>query len=286
MGEVSGPLPGPTPRIDRPAQQMVSMTLGDRPFTLYVPSSYRIGTALPLLVMLHGYTSSGSRQENYLKIAPEAEARGILYAVPDGTTDTQGDRFWNATNACCNFYGSTVDDSTYLAEVIAAVSARYSVDPARVYLAGHSNGAFMSFRMACEHADLIAAIAVLNGAMLNDMSRCKPSQPVSVLNIRGDADNLIRNGGGQFRGNPYPSTEATVRDWVTLDGCGATPVSSEMMLDLASDVDGVETTMTTYRGCQRNSTVELWTIRDGSHVPAFTANFIPAVLDFLLAQSL
>ncbi len=100
----------------------------------------------------------------------EAEKRGLLYAVPDGTTDTRGDRFWNATAACCNFYGSTVDDSTYLTEVIAAVSARYSVDPARVYLAGHSNGAFMSFRMACEHADLIAAIAVLNGAMVNDVS--------------------------------------------------------------------------------------------------------------------
>ncbi len=280
------PTPGLSPSAEPPVQRMESVPLGDRPFTLYVPSAYRAGTALPLLVLLHGYSSSGAGQEGYLKIASEAEKRGILYAVPDGTTDARNDRFWNATEACCNFNGSTVDDSTYLTEVIAAVSARYSVDATRVYLAGHSNGAFMSFRMACEHADLIAAIAVLNGAMFTDMSRCKPSQPVSVLNIRGDADDLIRYDGGRIGGNLYPSTAATVNAWVIHNGCVAVPVNSDSELDLVTDVDGAETTVTTYGGCGENSSVELWRIRGGSHVPAFTPNFVPAVLDFLLAQSL
>jgi polyhydroxybutyrate depolymerase len=264
---------------------MESVPLGDRPFTLYVPSSYRSGTALPLLVLLHGYTSSGSGQERYLEIAPEAEKRGILYAVPDGTMDGRRNRFWNATDACCNFYGSTVDDATYLTEVIAAVSDKYSVDPARIYLAGHSNGAFMSFRMACDHADLIAAIAVLNGAMFNDASRCKPSRPLSVLNIRGDADDLIRYNGGQIGGNGYPSTQLTVNAWVEIDGCSPTPDTTLAPLDLASDVEGAETTVTRYGGCQEEAEVALWTIRGGSHVPAFTPDFVPAVLDFLLAQS-
>jgi polyhydroxybutyrate depolymerase len=160
------------------------------------------------------------------------------------------------------------------------------VDSRRVYLIGFSNGAFMSFRMACDHADLIAAIAALNGAMWSDPSKCRPSQPVSVLNIRGSADTVIRNPGGSFAGFTYPSTDATVKDWVTLDGCGAAPVNSDTPLDLASDVAGAETTVTAYSGCRQDSTVALWTIRDGSHVPRFTADFVPAVLDFLLAQSL
>ncbi len=108
---------------------------------------------------------------------------------------------------------------------------------------------------------------------------------MSVLNIRGDADNLIRNGGGAFRGNLYPSTEATVKAWVTLNGCVAVGMTSCPDLDLERDVDGAETTVTSYGGCQQNTQVDLWTIRGGSHVPAFTPNFVPAVLDVLLSQS-
>jgi len=169
--------------------------------------------------------------------------------------------------------------------VIAAVSAKYSVDPARVYLAGHSNGAFMSFRMACDHADLITAIAALNGAMVSDVSKCTPSRPVSVLNIRGDADDLILFNGGQIAGNGYPSTQTTVNAWVAIDGCSPTPDTTAAALDLVTEVDGPESTVTAYGGCRENTAVALWTIRGGSHVPAFTPNFVPAVLDFLLAQS-
>ena len=276
-GERSGP--PSVPRIE-------SVPLGDRPFTLHVPSAYKEGTAIPLLVLLHGYTSSGSAQEAYLKIRSEAERRGILYATPNGTMDQRRDRFWNATDACCNRFGSTVDDSAYLADVIAAVSSRYSVDAARVYLVGHSNGAFMSYRMACDHADLIAAIAALNGAMLSDVSECKPSQAVSVLDIHSDGDELIQYGGGLIAGNPYPSAQATVDAWVALNGCDGAPDTSAAPLDLESNVDGPETTVTAYGICRENSTVALWTIHDGRHVPAFTPNFVPAVLDFLLAQSL
>ena len=54
---------------------------------------------MPLIVLLHGYTSSGAGQEGYFKLTPEAEKRGFLYATPDGTQDTRGNRFWNATDA-------------------------------------------------------------------------------------------------------------------------------------------------------------------------------------------
>jgi len=155
-----------------------------------------------------------------------------------------------------------------------------------VYLVGHSNGAFMSYRMACDHADLIAAIAALNGAMLSDVSECKPSQAVSVLDIHSDGDELIQYGGGVIAGSPYPSAQATVDAWVAFDGCDATADTSAAPLDLESSVDGPETTVTAYGICGENSTVALWTIHDGRHVPAFTPNFVPAVLDFLLAQSL
>jgi polyhydroxybutyrate depolymerase len=263
-----------------------TITVGSRPFTLHVPSGYRSGTPAPLLVLLHGYTSSAEEQERYLKFAPEADRRGVLYATPDGTLDSRNNRFWNATDACCNLYGSTVDDGAYLIDVIKAVSAKYTVDTRRVYLFGHSNGAFMSYRMACEHADVIAGIAALNGAMWSDLSKCAPSRPVSVLHIRGTTDSTIDNDGGVIAGHRYPGTAETVADWVSLDGCGATPEVTPDSLDFESAVAGAETGVSRYPGCREGSRVELWAIKGGRHVPAFSAAFAPAVFDFLLAQSL
>jgi polyhydroxybutyrate depolymerase len=290
----SGPAPQSTPLPEgagggptKPAgQRTESVPLGDRPFTVYVPGSYQPGTPAPLLIGLHGYAGSGSTFATYLAIAPEADKRGILYATPDGTTDTRGEGFWNATDACCNFYGATVDDAGYLTDVIRTVSARYTVDPKRVYLIGLSNGAFMSYRMACDHAELIAAVAALNGAMWSDPSNCRPSQPVSVLSIRGTADTVIRNEGGSIAGHTYPSTEATINDWVALDGCSSPSTLNDTPVDMDSDVAGAETFITTYSGCRQNSSVQSWTLHDGQHVPHVTEHFVPAVLDFLLAQSL
>ena len=101
-----------------------TIQLGDRPFTLHVPSTYQAGKAAPLLVLLHGYTASGQGQEAYLKFAPEADKRGLLYATPDGTVDPRGNRFWNATDACCNLYGATVDDAAYLTDLVKVISTR------------------------------------------------------------------------------------------------------------------------------------------------------------------
>ena len=58
------------------------------------------------MVLLHGYTSNAAEQESYFKLGVEAQRRGFLYAMPDGTQEGDGDRFWDATDACCNFQGS------------------------------------------------------------------------------------------------------------------------------------------------------------------------------------
>src|SRR5580700_7872847 len=134
---------------------------GSRPVTLHVPATYSCATAAPLVIMLHGYGSTGASEEAYLNITDESDKRGFLYAHPDGTKDTLGIEFWNATNACCNDFGSTVDDSSYLDGLVHEIEGAYDVDEKRVYFVGHSNGGFMSYRMACDHAGDIAAIASL-----------------------------------------------------------------------------------------------------------------------------
>jgi polyhydroxybutyrate depolymerase len=258
---------------------------GDRPVKIHVPPGYSKSTPAPLVVMLHGYSATGDLEELYLGVTAQSDQRGFIYAHPDGTVDKMGQHFWNASDACCNFNGSTVDDSGYLSAVIADIEARFTIDPKRIWLIGHSNGGFMSYRMACEHADQIAAIVSLAGAMPSDPSGCKPSSPVSILEIHGTADAVIAYDGSAINGHAYPSAPTTVSDWVTIDGCAATPDTSAMPMDLDSVLLGAETTVTRYAaGCKPGGHAELWTIAGGAHLPTLSATFTSAMVDFLYAH--
>jgi polyhydroxybutyrate depolymerase len=258
-------------------------TNDERPFDVFVPTSYDGSNAVPLVLLLHGYTVSSDLQEAYFNIQTVAEERGFLYVHPQGTTDARGSSFWNATDGCCNFFGSSVDDSAYLASLIAQVQSRYQVDPRRIYMIGHSNGGFMSYRMACDHADTIAAIVSLAGATFDDASDCAPTQAVSVLQIHGTADGVIRYDGGSFAG-VYPSAPTSVQTWAAYDGCGATAVHADTRRDLERDIEGDDTTVSQFPDCPSGIDVELWTIDGGAHIPALSSTFIRQAIDFLYAH--
>ncbi len=267
---------------------------GSRPVKLYVPSKYAPSTPTPLVIMLHGYGASGAAEELLVDLKPVAEADTVLYAYPDGTVDKLGNRFWNATNACCDFWNVPVDDVTYLSSLVTEIETRYHVDPKRIYFFGHSNGAFMSYRMACDKAGTVAAIGSLAGAEWYDTSMCKPSEPVSVLEIHGTADDIVLWDGGSTSddsiwdggtidgGGLYPSVPTTVGDWVTFDGCSKTPDASLPDLDV---VAGMQTTVTQYQsGCRSGSEVDLRTIEGGSHIPGLNTDFGTKLFAFLLAH--
>jgi polyhydroxybutyrate depolymerase len=265
---------------------------GSRPVELYVPSGYT-GAPTPLIILLHGYSANGAEEDLYLGLREVAESKTVLYAHPDGTTDPSGNDFWNATDACCNFYGSTVDDSAYLASLVTEFGTRYSVDPTRVYFIGHSNGGFMAYRMACDHADVVAAIVSIAGAMWLDTSKCKPTSPVSVLEVHGTADTEVLYDGGTIgpvdggvqQATAYPGATTTVADWATFDGCSTPPDTSQPPIDIDGN-PGTQTDVTRYAaGCAIPSEIDLWTIQNEGHVPGFNSSFAPMAFDFLLSHA-
>jgi polyhydroxybutyrate depolymerase len=257
----------------------------DRPYDVLVPTTYKASVPMPLVMLLHGFSLSSAQMEAIFPLQPVAEERGFLYVHPDGTKNPDGDPFWNATDACCNEYDEPVDDSAYLGAVIEQVQTTYNVDPKRIYLFGVSNGGFMSYRMACDHADKIAAIVSFAGATWLDAARCKPSQPVSVLEIHGTADEIIPFDGGQLiDGHPFPSAATTVAEWATYNGCGPNRAPTGLRLDLGSALPGDETDVSRFDGCPAGGTVELWTVEGGTHMLPFTSVFTPSVVEFLFAH--
>lgn len=266
--------------------------LGLRPYCLYVPSSYSPGTAMPLLLLLHGYSATGQTQSDYFGLDDYAEARGFLLAKPDGELNGLGQHYWNAFSSCCAQGVLTPpDDVAYLTSVIDDIESGFNVDPARVYAMGHSNGGFMSHRLACDRADRFAAIVSFAGAV--DPAACQPSQPVGVAEVHGDADLVISFDGGQVLGTtaPYPSASGTVEFWRQANGCTSAAAANGTAYDLVCDtgtgaLPGDETTVMAAGGCDGGVRVELWQMVGASHIPTLIEPEWPRrALDFLLSQS-
>jgi poly(3-hydroxybutyrate) depolymerase len=151
--------------INLATAQSIDAGRGELPLT--VPADHDASTLAPLIVLLHGYgENAGAGQDAYVKFSQLANDYGFLFIAPNGQKETRGNKAWfrNASDACCNFQGSQVSDVDYLLAVISNIKSQYSVDNNRVYLIGHSNGRFMSYRTAYENSGTIAAIASLTGA--------------------------------------------------------------------------------------------------------------------------
>jgi polyhydroxybutyrate depolymerase len=258
-------------------------TLGpeDRLAGLFVPTQHDGVTKLPLVVLLHGYGAAGGVQSVYFGAPKDAERAGYYLITPDGMMDGGGRRFWNATPFCCDFEGTDVDDVAYLTGLLDEAIDVLSVDEDRVYSIGHSNGGFMSYRMACELSDRVAAIMSLAGADFSSDEDCVPTQAVSVLQVHGDADETI-----SFEGTAaYTSALDSAKRWALRAGCDDTETEGEM-IDLESKLEGAETVVTEWKtGCEAGHDAALWRIAGGGHLPVFEqTNWMPAVSDWLLSH--
>jgi polyhydroxybutyrate depolymerase len=273
------------PANDAKAANPPPQATASRPFTIRVPKDYDPGTPAPLLVVLHGFGSTGERLARYWGVDALADAHGVLVSYPDGTANAEGRRFWNATDACCNFRHAAVDDVAYVTSIIDAAESQYNVDKTRIFVAGHSNGGFMAYKMACEMSDRVAGIVSVAGAALTDDAACKPTSPVAVLQVHGAIDSVIRMRGGTLFDLPvprYPATRDTVAFWAKANGCTTPLAAHGPPIDIVRGLPGAETRVEAFGGC--TAPVELWTIDGGPHIPNFSSAFGEAIYAFLAAN--
>lgn len=261
-------------------------TLGpaDREAPLLVPSDYD-GTALPLIILLHGYTVTGAIQDQYFGLSRIMDDRRFHLILPDGTREPLPamNRFWNATPACCDIARTGVDDSSYLFGLIEEAKTKVSVS--KVYAVGHSNGGFMSYRLACDDSEAIDAVASLAGATFIDEDDCNATTPVSVLQIHGTTDTTILYSGGNTGVGAYPGAEETVRRWASRAGCDTQSSESGPDIDLDTVVPGAETEVVRYRaGCAPGTEAELWRMVGAGHIPTLSQDFSDRVVDWLFAH--
>ncbi len=226
-----------------------------RDYILYVPEIYTPGEAVPLILNFHGYTSNAFEQLNYGDFRPIADTAGFIVVHPMGTVDLLGNTHWNV-----GWGTSSVDDLGFTAALIDSLSAEFSINQDRIYSTGMSNGGFMSYHLACELSERIAAIASVTGTMnVNQPATCSPGHPMPVMEIHGTADATV-----PYTGNfLFGTTPAAVAYWVNYNNCEQTP--SITSIPDTDGGDGCTAEHQVYTGGNNGSTVEHFKIINGEH---------------------
>jgi polyhydroxybutyrate depolymerase len=237
-----GPGPGnPCAGTSLRGNSSASLTHGGRTRTyeVHVPSSYDGRTPVPLVIDIHGLTSTAGAQASMSGWRAKADREGFIIVHPQGISNS-----WNGGRLCCGTAQSTgVDDVGFMRAIVDRFKANECVDGKRVYATGLSNGGAMSHRLACEAADVFAATAPVS--MGNGTIPCNPSRPISVVMFRGTTDALVSYNGGIF-----PSAQADFDQWKNLNGCTGNP-------------ETVRGDCRRYSSCRGGVNVQLCTVRAG-----------------------
>lgn len=257
--------------------------VGERSADLLLPTD-RGDEPLPLVLSLHGYGADAESQDGYFGLSDRVSRYRFALITLQGTTDVQGNAFWNATDACCNFYGSEVDDFAWLNRLVA--EAREIVEVSGVYVVGYSNGGFMAYRLACDGLDGLVAIVSLAGSSFGDAERCEGASPISVLQIHGSDDLDIPYAGTLEYEGGYPGAVELINRWAERAGCDVAADVALPNVDREATIPGAETAVRQIRdGCADGITIELWTIEGADHFPSFEGDWPDRLLRWLFSES-
>jgi len=229
-----------------------------RAYRLHVPLHFDARRTYPLVIVLHGHGESAERFEAATGMSEKADAEGFLVAYPQAMGDPSE---WHSAVDGSNDNA----DVAFINQLISTIEREYHVDRRRVYVAGHSNGGFMAYRLASQLSERIAAVGVTAGSIgyvddRRDTVRISaPNTPVAVIHFHGMADPSVPYHGGEEDDGPSNIVSApnTIHFWIAADHCPAIPTRT---------VSANKNVITDrYGPCARGTDVVFYTIIDGEH---------------------
>ena len=182
-----------------------------RSYLLHVPPSYD-GKPMPLLVALHPALSTPELMEKATHFDTLADSNGFIVAYPEGIS-----KRWNAGKCCGEPMDKGVDDVGFVNDMVRKIAGEYAIDPARHYVAGFSNGAFLVHHIACLEPDEFAAYATVAGTLTTP--ECRDAKPTAFLLINGMADDEVAWKGGERWGYNRPAVPDVLQRLARRNQC-------------------------------------------------------------------
>jgi polyhydroxybutyrate depolymerase len=186
----------------------------DRSAIVRIPSDYSGDVPVPLLIDLHGHGGNGRVAMDKHGFEPVLDKVGAIGVFPTGLVQRDGKNGWSAGSGRDD---GSVDDVAFIDALLSKITTEACIDPARIFVVGHSNGGGMTALLSCALNNRVAAFAFA-GAAIYDKSSCTPSPAVSLLEIHGSDDAVV----------PYDSSTAatlSIPSWLQArrEGYGCAP---------------------------------------------------------------
>lgn len=244
----------------------------ERLYNVHVPESYDSRTSVPLVINFHGGGGDMEAAATQSDMNAKSEEAGFIVVYPQGVVRPISKIFglsggtWNAGVAGGGYaYDNNIDDVGFISKMLDELELQYKIDRQRIYSTGLSMGGMMSYRLACELSDRIAAIAPIASNLVLDQTECTPSRPISVMHFQGTADRVVPYNGGESDptlpkyfvvGGPYKPIQETINFFADLNSCNT---------DKRITYQKGEVVCQTQDSCSGNTEVILCTIDGGGH---------------------
>lgn len=242
----------------------------ERTYHIHFPPNFSKTDAAPLVLALHGGGGQGLKFDESTAgtLIPAAEARGMVLVFPDGI-----DKQWcdgrtehlNEGRDC-----TTIDDVAFISAIIERMTQAYGIDPRRVYATGISNGGFMSFRLALDLTDKLAAVAPVTAQLSLALAEQTPPLPIAIMIMNGTADPIVPFDGGEVRLFEFSrsrgeilSTDETAERFRSFNNCDETP--ELVKLPDSEPDDGTAVEIESHTHCAGNTEVILVRVVGGGH---------------------
>ncbi len=257
--------PGPEPLIPNQnalppgdSTRVLEVEGRKRSYILHVPISYQSAKPVPVVLVFHGGGGNAQNAIWMTGFSELADTAGFLAVYPNGTGKLKNRLLtWNGGSCCGYAQENNVDDVAFVRAILDDLREIAPVDDKRIFATGMSNGGIISYRLACELSEQIAAIGPVSGTL--NLAGCAPEQPVAVIHFHGTDDQHLPYDGGvgpkSVTGVNYTSVPDSIHFWVTYDQCEPDPATESF--------EGVVHTV--YDSCREGTAVELYTIIGGGH---------------------
>lgn len=228
------------------------------------PKAGGVPAKWPVVLVFHGGGSNAEVMVTFSGMNETADKHGFVAVYPNGTGRLERALTFNGGNCCGYAERRNVDDVGFTRALLDDLAKALPVDEKRVFATGMSNGAIISYRLASELSDRIAAIAPVGGPMGTET--CLPKRPVPVMHFHGTDDAYAPFKGGKgdksLTQTNFYSVEHSLNAWIKANGCDLQPVVTE--LPDKTD-DGTHVTRKVWPNGRDGSEVILLEIHGGGH---------------------
>lgn len=236
-----------------------------RYYKLYVPKKFDQKKSYALVFALHGGGGDMNIQSNdeYYKQISVADKNDYVVIIPNGYSPFPSGKLatWNAGNCCGNARDLNIDDISFFKAMIEKTKNQIQIDSKKIFTSGMSNGAMMSYRLACEMSDVFSGIASVAGT--DNTKTCSPTKPISIFHTHAKDDDHVKYQGGIGAGavdkqfiTEFKSVTETIQKWVQLNQCQ--PIAKRTS-------EGKGFSCERYEDCKGGAVVQLCVTETGGH---------------------